>query len=77
MSWWPSPENTMIYGWPRQSTMRIRRIWRIACRQHSCLPLGITGMLLAILAYPVYSLIAGKRKKRFAGQIMEISSGLM
>ncbi|WP_455614957.1 hypothetical protein [Eisenbergiella sp.] len=41
------------------------------------LPLGITGMLLAILAYPVYSLITGKRKKRFAGQIMEISSGLM
>lgn len=41
------------------------------------LPLGITGMLLAILAYPVYSLITGKRKKRFAGQIMEISGGLM
>lgn len=41
------------------------------------LPLGIIGMLLAILAYPVYSLVTGKRKKKYAAQIMEISSSLM
>ena len=38
------------------------------------LGLSIPGMIAALLAYPVYSLITGSRKKKYADEIMRLSS---
>lgn len=37
------------------------------------LMLGIPGMLVALLAYPVYSLITNGRKKKFKNEIIRLS----
>ena len=37
------------------------------------LSLGIPGMIIALLAYPTYSLITGKRKKKYAEMIFKLS----
>lgn len=38
------------------------------------LALSIPGMLVALGAYPVYALITNKRKKKYASEIMRLSS---
>lgn len=38
------------------------------------LALGIPGMIVALLAYPVYNLITNKRKKKYAAEIMRLSN---
>lgn len=35
--------------------------------------LGIPGMIVALLAYPVYSFITGRRKKKYAEEIFKLS----
>ncbi len=35
--------------------------------------LGIPGMIVALLAYPVYTLITRKRKKKYAEEIFKLS----
>lgn len=37
------------------------------------LALGIPGMVVALIAYPVYALITNKRKKKYADEIMRLS----
>lgn len=37
------------------------------------LGLGIPGMLLALVAYPVYVLITNRRKKKYADEVMHLS----
>jgi hypothetical protein len=44
-------------------------------RRHTTLP--IPGMVVAILAYPVYQLITNNRKKKYADEIMRLSDDLM
>ncbi len=41
------------------------------------LKLGIPGLLIATLAYPVYFIITGRRKKKYATEIMKLSDNLM
>lgn len=41
------------------------------------LALSIPGMIVALLAYPVYSLITNRRKKKYAAEIMRLSNDLM
>lgn len=41
------------------------------------LPLGIIGMLLALLAYPLYQFTTNKRKKKYADEIMKLSDEVM
>lgn len=36
--------------------------------------LGIPGMLIALLAYPIYSLITNSRKKKYADEIIRLSN---
>ena len=43
----------------------------------SGLALSIPGMVVAILAYPVYQLITNNRKKKYADEIMRLSDDLM
>lgn len=38
-----------------------------------CLRLGIPGLLAALLAYPVYSAVTARRKKKYAPEIMRLS----
>lgn len=38
------------------------------------LALGIPGMIVALLAYPVYELITNKRKKKYAAEVMSLSN---
>lgn len=40
------------------------------------LVMGIAGLVAALLAYPVYSLITNKRKKQYAPEIMNISNSI-
>ena len=40
------------------------------------LALGIPGMIVALLAYPVYRLITGRRKKRYAAKVIQLSEEL-
>lgn len=37
------------------------------------LPLGITGLLLALLAYPIYLRMTTGRKKKYADEILKLS----
>lgn len=37
------------------------------------LAMGIPGLIIALLSYPVYHLITGNRKKKYAAQIMKLS----
>ena len=39
--------------------------------------IGVVGMALAILNYPVHKSILGSRKKKYAGRIIELSDKLM
>ena len=39
--------------------------------------LGIAGMLVAALAYPIYKGITGSRKKKYADDIMRLSSEIV
>ena len=39
--------------------------------------IGIVGMLLAIINYPVYKGILASRRKKYAAQIMELSDKIM
>lgn len=41
------------------------------------LALSIPGLIVALLAFPVYALITNSRKKKFASEIMRLSDGLM
>lgn len=41
------------------------------------LALGIGGMLMALLAYPINRSITGKRKKQYAQDIFKLSEALM
>lgn len=41
------------------------------------LVLGIPGMILALLAYPIYKGITGSRKKKYAQQIMMLSEEII
>ena len=43
----------------------------------SGLAMGIPGMAIAMLAYPIYKLITGKRKKKYAKDIMMLSDELL
>lgn len=37
------------------------------------LPLGIVGLLLALIAYPIYLRMTAKRKKKYADEILRLS----
>ena len=39
--------------------------------------IGIVGMLIAIINYPMYKGILGSRRKKYADQIMELSDKIM
>ena len=39
--------------------------------------IGIVGMLMAIINYPIYKGILGSRKKKYAAEILELSDRLM
>lgn len=39
--------------------------------------IGVLGMLMAIINYPVYKSILGSRKKKYADQILKLSEKLM
>ena len=39
--------------------------------------IGIVGMAMALLTYPIYKGILGSRKKKYGTQILELSSKLM
>ena len=41
------------------------------------LVLGIPGLLIVVLAYPVYRLITGNRKKKYAAEIFQLSDAVM
>lgn len=41
------------------------------------LALGIPGLVMMILAFPIYKAITDSRKKKYAPQIMELSSEIM
>lgn len=41
------------------------------------LALGIPGLLMVCLAWPVYKMITGHRKKKYAKQIMELSDEII
>lgn len=43
----------------------------------SGLALSIPGLIAALLAYPMYSLITGKRKKEYSDEIMRLSDEVM
>lgn len=39
--------------------------------------LGIPGMLLALAAFPLYSMITNRRKKQYAAEIMRLSEEIV
>lgn len=39
--------------------------------------MGIPGMIVALLAYPVYTLITNSRKKKYATEIIRLTDDLM
>lgn len=39
--------------------------------------LGLVGMAVAAVAYPIYKAITGNRKKKFASEIMQLSSEIV
>lgn len=39
--------------------------------------LSLPGMLVALIAYPVYTLITNSRKKKYADEIMRLSDDIM
>lgn len=39
--------------------------------------IGVVGMLMAIINYPVYKAILNSRKKKYAGQIMTLSDKII
>ncbi|MBQ8525654.1 MAG: dihydropteridine reductase [Clostridia bacterium] len=39
--------------------------------------IGIIGMMMAIINYPIYKSILGSRKKKYADRIMELSDKIM
>lgn len=41
------------------------------------LALGIPGLLLLCLAWPVYKAVTGSRRKKYAQQVMELSSEII
>lgn len=41
------------------------------------LALGIPGLIMALLAYPIYKGITGSRKKKYARQIMTLSDEII
>ncbi len=41
------------------------------------LGLGIPGLVMALLAYPIYKGITGRRKKKYAGQIIALSNEII
>lgn len=41
------------------------------------LELSIPGMVVALIAYPVYALITNRRKKKYADEIMRLSDDIM
>lgn len=41
------------------------------------LGLSIPGMLVALIAYPIYTLITNSRKKKYADEIMRLSDDIM
>ena len=47
---------------------------------HTMLPgvvIGVAGMLMAIAAYPLYKGILGRRKKKYAPEILKLSEQIM
>ena len=38
---------------------------------------GIAGMAMALINYPIYKSILGSRRKKYAGEIMELSEKIM
>lgn len=41
------------------------------------LVLGIAGMVLVLLAYPLYASITGKRKKQYAQQVFDLTNAII
>ncbi|MBQ2881010.1 MAG: dihydropteridine reductase, partial [Clostridia bacterium] len=39
--------------------------------------IGIVGMAMAIVNYPIYKTILGSRRKKYAGQIIKLSDRIM
>ena len=39
--------------------------------------IGVVGMLLALVNYPIYQGILGRRKKKYADQILKLSESIM
>lgn len=39
--------------------------------------IGVTGMLIAIINYPVYKKVLSSRRKKYAGEIIALSDSLM
>ncbi len=42
-----------------------------------CIIIGVVGMIMAIVNYPIYKGILGARKKKYAEKILELSEKLM
>lgn len=61
---------TLVMG----SGMSLIMVWE---RMSIGLALGIPGLLVTVLAYPVYKMITGGRKKKYADEIMELSEELI
>ena len=39
--------------------------------------IGVVGMILALVNYPIYKAILGSRKKKYADQILKLSENIM
>ena len=39
--------------------------------------IGVVGMILALVNYPIYKGILGRRKKKYAGEILKLSEKIM
>lgn len=54
--------------------MSLIMVWR---NMHIGLLVSIPGLVVALLAYPVYSVITNSRKKKYAAQIMCLTDDVM
>ena len=49
----------------------------IAHTMHTGIVIGVVGMVMALLNYPIYKGIMNSRKKKYASEILELSDKIM
>ena len=71
-----NPKVDPIGSWIGEKARRIAMVW-VILTLFSAIAIGVVGMIMAFMNYPIYQGILGSRKKKYGAEILALSDKIM